>query len=112
MSIRLTPAVKALLIACFAAFIVQHTVDQFFNGDLLGWLALVPSGFVVDHRFWQLFTYPFLHGDVMHLFLNLMMLAFIGGELEGVWGTARFLRFFFLCTTSAGILYLLLQVFV
>ncbi len=112
MSIRLTPAVKALLIACFAAFIVQHTVDQFIGGDLQGWLALVPSGFVVGHRFWQILTYPFLHADVMHLFLNLMMLAFIGGELEAVWGTARFVRFFFLCTTSAGALYLLLQLFV
>lgn len=112
MQIRLTKAVKALLIACFSAFIIQQTADQFFGANLLGWLALVPSGFVIDHRLWQIFTYAFLHGDVMHLFLNLMMLTFIGGELEAAWGTARFLRYYFFCSVSAGILYLLLQFFV
>ncbi|MCM2277848.1 MAG: rhomboid family intramembrane serine protease [Oligoflexia bacterium] len=48
----------------------------------------------------------------MHLFLNLMMLVFIGGELEAVWGTARFLRFYFFCSLSAGVLYLLLQLLI
>ena len=112
MQLRLTPVVKALLIACFAMFLLQQTIDQFLGGDLLGWLALVPSAFVVEHRFWQLFTYPFLHGDVMHLFFNLLVLAFIGGELELVWGRTKFIKFFFACTTGAGLLYLFLQLFV
>jgi membrane associated rhomboid family serine protease len=112
MPIRITPAVKAMLIACFAMFIIQQTADQFFDGRVLQWLALTPSDFVVNHRFWQLLTYPFLHGEVMHLFLNLVMLAFIGGELEATWGTARFLRYYFFCSTSAGLLYLFLQIFV
>jgi membrane associated rhomboid family serine protease len=111
MPIRLTPAVKALLIASFAFFVIQHTADQFFGMHLLSVFALVPSSVVNDHWFWQLFTYPFLHGDVMHLFLNLMMLAFMGGELEAAWGTPRFLRFFFFCSTLAGLLYLFLQIF-
>jgi membrane associated rhomboid family serine protease len=111
MPIRLTPAVKTLLIACFAFFVIQHTADQFFGMNVLGWFALVPSSFVFEHRYWQLFTYAFLHADVMHLFLNLMMLAFIGGELEAAWGTTRFLRFYFFCSVSAGLLYLVLQLF-
>ena len=112
MPIRLTPAVKVLLIACLAFFVIQHTADQFFGMNLLGLFALVPSSFVNHFAIWQLFTYPFLHGDVMHLFLNLIMLAFMGGELEATWGTPRFLRFYFFCSSIAGLLYLLLQVFV
>lgn len=112
MYVRLTRAVKAIMIACFVAFVVQNTADQFFGGNLLSIFALVPNGFLLEFRFWQIFTYPFLHGDVMHLFLNLLMLAFIGGELEAVWGTPRFLRFYFFCSTVAGVLYLLLQVMV
>jgi len=112
MPIRLTPAVKALLVACFAMFIVQQTADQFMGADLLGSLGLVPSSFVFDFKIWQIFTYAFLHADVMHLFLNLLMLAFIGGELEATWGTRRFLGYYFLCSVGAGIFYLLLQVFV
>jgi membrane associated rhomboid family serine protease len=112
MPIRITPAVKVLLIAIFAMFIIQNTADQFMGGNILGTFGLVPSGFVIDLKFWQLFTYAFLHGDVMHLFLNLMMLVFIGGELEAVWGTRRFVTYFFFCSVMAGIFYLFLQLFV
>src|SRR4051794_15813737 len=106
MPIRLTKAVKVLLITCFVVFLVQQTADQFMGGNVTYWLGLVPSEFVLKFRFWQIFTYAFLHGDVMHLFLNLMMLAFIGGELEAAWGTAKFLRYYFLCSISAGFVYL------
>lgn len=112
MPFRLTPAVKVIAIVCVVAFIIQQTSDQFLGGNVTGFLGLVPSGFMTQHRFWQIFTYAFLHGDPMHLFLNLLMLVFIGAEIEGAWGTARFLRFYFFCSVSAGVLYLLLQVFV
>lgn len=112
MLIRLTPAVKALMIICFAAFIVQQTADLYMGGNFLGWFGLVPSSFALGHRFWQIITYAFLHSDVMHLFFNLMMLAFIGGELEHFWGTAAFLKYYFFCLVTAGGSYLLLQFFV
>lgn len=109
MPFRLTPAVKALLIACFATFLIQQTADQYFGANLKGLFALVPAGFVIEYRFWQLFTYVFLHDGVMHLFFNLLMLAFIGGELEGTWGTPRFLRYFFFCSSAAGVVYLFIM---
>ena len=109
MNFRFTKAVKGLLIACVAAFVVQNTIDRFFGGHLLQWLGLVPGAFAFEFRFWQLFTYAFLHADVMHLFLNLMMLAFVGAELESLWGTSRFLKFYFACTSAAALFYLLLQ---
>ena len=112
MPIRLTKTVKILMISCFAVFLIQQTADQFFGANLLGIFGLVPSGFVQDHRFWQLFTYAFLHADVLHLFMNLLMLAFIGGEIEAAWGVARFLRYYFFCSVSAGLFYLFLQVIV
>ncbi len=112
LGIRITPAVKALLIACVAIFFVQQSADQFFGQHLLEIFALTPSAVINEHRVWQLVTYSFLHADVMHLFLNLLMLAFIGGELEATWGTSRFLRFYFICATVAGLCYLLLNIFV
>ncbi|MDR3608114.1 MAG: rhomboid family intramembrane serine protease [Oligoflexia bacterium] len=109
MPVRITPAVKGLLIACVAIFFIQQTADQFFGQHLMETFGLVPSSFINGRAIWQLFTYSFLHADVMHLFLNLLMLAFIGGEIEAAWGTARFLRFYFACATVAGICYLLLN---
>ena len=107
--IRLTPAVKGLLIGCIAMFIIQQSVDRFLGGNLLGWLGLIPSGFVMGFRFWQIVTYVFLHGDVSHILMNMLMLAFVGGELEVIWGTRRFLQYFFTCSTAAGLLYLAFQ---
>lgn len=109
---RLTPSVKIIVIICVALFIVQQSIDQFFGGNLQGWLALVPNGFMFQFRFWQLFTYPFLHGDVSHLFLNMLMFVFVGSELEALWGRRRFLQFFFTCTSGAGLIFLLLQLFI
>ena len=108
MPIRLSRSVKYIVIACIAAFIIQMTVDMYLGGHLLYILGLVPSEVVIHYRFWQLFTYAFLHGDVMHLFFNLMMLAFIGSEIEMSWGAPRFLRYFFFCSVSAGLAYLIL----
>lgn len=109
MQIRLSPTVKILLIACFLSFLVQQTIDQFFGGHLLEFFGLVPRSFMFQGRIWQLFTYPFLHADPMHLVLNLMMLAFVASDLEFKWGRKRFLMFYFFCAVAAGILYLALQ---
>jgi membrane associated rhomboid family serine protease len=112
MAIRLSPTVKIILIACFLAFLVQQTTDQFFGGHLLSLFGLVPSGFLFQGRIWQLFTYPFLHSDPLHLILNMMMLAFIASDLEFKWGRRKFLIFYFFCAAVAGVLYLLLQLWV
>jgi membrane associated rhomboid family serine protease len=109
MPVRLTPTVKAIAILCFVAFLVQQTADQFFGGNVLAWLGLVPAAVVNHFRVWQLVTYAFIHGEVMHLFFNLLMLVFIGSELEGIWGRARFIRFYLFCAVSAAVAYLLLQ---
>ncbi len=109
LQLRLTPAVKFLLIACVGTFLVQQTADQFLGGHLLEWLALIPSAFVGEFRVWQLLTYSFLHGDVMHLVLNMLMLVFVGSELEGLWGTRRFVRYYLICVLTGGVFYLLMQ---
>jgi membrane associated rhomboid family serine protease len=109
MQLRLTRAVKALLIAYLALFIIQQTIDLYFGGNFLKLFALIPAEVVLNFKVWQPFTYAFLHADVMHLFLNMLMLAFIGGELEALWGTYSFLRYYFFCSISAGLLYLMMQ---
>lgn len=109
MPIRLTQTVKAILIVCFISFLIQQTGDQFFGTHILESFGLVPYGFWFKHQYWQLFTYAFLHADVMHLFFNLLMLAFIGGELEMIWGRNQFLKYYFFCSICAGLAYLALQ---
>lgn len=56
---------------------------------------------------WQLLTYGFMHGDIMHLLFNMFMLWMFGRELENIMGSQRFLIYFMTCVVGAGVVQLL-----
>ena len=49
-------------------------------------------GMRVPH-IWQLVTYSFLHGGVMHILFNMLSLWLFGATLEQTWGYRKFLEF-------------------
>lgn len=102
---RWTQGVKSLLIACGTTFLVQYVAGRAFT-ELFG---LVP--WYVTHRFflWQLFTYMFLHGDFFHLLFNMFVLWMFGPELENLWGTREFLKYYFITGMGAGVLSVLVS---
>ncbi len=53
-------------------------------------------------RLYQVFTYMFMHADLMHLFFNMFALYMFGRVLESVWGSKRFL-FYYLVTGLGAI---------
>ena len=98
-----TPAVKQLLIANTAAFVVSTLMQAFGVGEPVRWLMLTP--YAVTHQFalWQLVTYLFLHGGFFHILFNMLTLWMFGGDLERQWGTRRFLFYYFLTGIGAGL---------
>jgi membrane associated rhomboid family serine protease len=108
MPIRVSDTLKKLLIIYVGMFVLVQGADQFLHANLQGWLALIPAQ-VLSGKIWQLITYSFLHADVMHLILNCLVLAFVGSDLEGIWGTKKFLTYYFYCTAMAGLFYLVVQ---
>jgi membrane associated rhomboid family serine protease len=106
--LRITETVKRLLIVYGVVFVLQHSIDRFFGGHLGSWFALIPNS-VFSGAIWQLFTYGFLHAGVMHLVLNLLILAFIASDIESVWGRKKLLVYYFFCVTLAGVFYLFTQ---
>ncbi len=104
----MTPRVKALLITTVAVFFLQAMAANLLGFHLEPWLGLVP--YLVLHRLflWQPVTYLFLHGGLMHLAFNLLVLWMFGCELERVWGSRFFLKYFFVCGIGAGIFVALL----
>ena len=69
----------------------------------LSWLALVPMEVIQRLFVWQPVTYLFLHGGFGHLIWNMLALWMFGADLERLWGTRRFLQFYFFCGIGAGI---------
>lgn len=88
----LTPVVKRLLIANVVVFFATLIVGQ---GFMVEWFGFHPSRIVL--RPWGVVTYMFLHGDLMHLAVNMLVLFFFGPPLESRWGEREFLRFYVIC---------------
>jgi len=100
---RFPPGVKWLLIFNIAIFVVNFFAAALAGHELFGSFALVPRQVLVNGYIWQLVTYLFLHGGLAHILFNMFTLWMFGVELERDWGTARFLRYYFLCGVGAGL---------
>jgi membrane associated rhomboid family serine protease len=98
-----TPAVKALLIANIAAFVVAF----FWPAAQIPFM-LQPQAVFERGQVWQILTYMFLHGSLGHVFFNMLLLWMIGVELERMWGTRYFTKYYFTCGIGAGATQLLL----
>jgi len=99
----ITPAVKKLLIANVAAFVVSILAQAAGLGMAMRWLMLTPYSLTHQFAIWQPVTYLFLHGGIFHILFNMLALWMFGCELERTWGTRRFLFYYFLTGVGAGL---------
>jgi membrane associated rhomboid family serine protease len=101
----LSPAVRAILIANVIVFLVFTLVTPFSERAMVGFLLLAQTpSLAVGHAFlWQFVTYMFLHANLFHLLGNMLVLWFFAPRLEYRWGTAAFLRFYFVVGVGAGL---------
>ncbi|MFQ5876264.1 MAG: rhomboid family intramembrane serine protease [Acidobacteriota bacterium] len=102
---RITPGIKYLIIANVCIFGLQLLTYHFGGGDIRGIFGLRPAD-VFHHKWiWQLGTYMFLHSPagLFHILLNMLMLWMFGTELERLWGTRPFVKYFFICGIGAGL---------
>ena len=93
-----SPLLKALIGANVVVFLAQ-----IFFPVLTDALGLRPV-FVLHGWIWQLVTYMFLHGGIFHILFNMLALWMFGAELERIWGTRYFLKFYFVTGIGAGAL--------
>lgn len=63
---------------------------------LIHWLGFHPGRFYYGF-IWTPLTYQFLHGGLMHLFMNMLWLFVFGPEVERVLGSRQFIRFYLAC---------------
>jgi membrane associated rhomboid family serine protease len=85
---QLTQAIIAVCIVAFLAggnFGVGEPTSSWI--DRHGWLY---GPQVADGEWWRLVTGGFLHADLLHIALNMVLLWFLGSQIEAKLGTARF----------------------
>ena len=94
----LPPAVKNLLIINIIVFLGTELI-----GDPMYQLfALFPIGSPF-FRWWQFVTHMFMHGNFAHIFFNMWSLFVFGPLLERLWGSKKFLIFYFVCGLGAAL---------
>ena len=99
----LTPAVKYLLIINFAIFFLQNVL-QAAGHNVFHTFGFVPVAFLKG-AFWQILTYPFLHGGLFHLMINMFMLYMFAPHLEKLWGTKKFCWYYVFCAIGGAVLH-------
>ena len=107
------PVTKTLLIVNVAVFIAQ----QFTGDELILWFGLwplatgasvmpgIPSGFLP----WQVVTYSFLHGNELHVLVNMLGLYMFGSEVERMLGQRRYLTYYFVSVLAAALAQLVMS---
>ena len=98
--------VKNLLIINGLFFFAQLAVRKMTGVSLEDHLGLHYFA-AQDFRPWQFITYMFLHGDLGHLFFNMLALWMFGYALENIWGPRRFLVYFFVTGIGAALVHYL-----
>jgi len=96
---KLTPTVKALILVNVAVFILQRAVLN--RTGAYVYLCAVPALLIGKLFIWQLFTYMFLHGTVLHILFNMFVLWMFGSDLESRLGRSHFLQLYFLSAISS-----------
>jgi membrane associated rhomboid family serine protease len=94
----LTPAIKMLIAANVAMF-----VAGWFAEPVQLWLGMQPQAFLRGGQLWRPFTYMFLHGGIGHILFNMLALWMFGVELERMWGSRFFLKYYFVCGVGAAL---------
>src|SRR6202023_3573641 len=94
----LPPATRALILINVGVFLLQ----QLAWNPMLQLFALWPPG-SGNFQPWQLITYAFLHGNLVHIFFNMFALFMFGRSLELYWGGRRLVMFYLVCVLTAAV---------
>ena len=96
--------IKNIVIITVICFLAQQILPLFLNFPFTAILGLSPILFIEKFFIWQIVTYMFLHGGILHLLFNMFAFWMFGGELEKYWGAKRFIVFYFLAGAFSGLL--------
>lgn len=110
--VQMTPIVKYLLIINVAMWLIGTIILQGYVFDkeyVFYWMGMVPEATVFQFKLWQPLTYMFFHSShINHILFNMLLLWWVGSQIEITMGSKRFLRFYLACGAGAGILYLII----
>lgn len=102
------PITRTLILLNVAVYVLAIATGP----EIVRVFALWPPGSGEPFRVWQLATYAFLHGSLLHLALNMFAIWMFGTALERRWGELRYLLTFLFSAVVAAMTQLAVSGFI
>ncbi len=101
------PVTKNLIFINVLFFLATNVLEKY-GMDLTSMFGL-HFFLASDFKIYQLLTYMFMHGNLMHIFFNMLAVWMFGRIVEVAWGSRRFLIYYLICGIGAGVMQELVQ---
>ena len=88
------PVCRALVAINVAVYILGLLRGAEGQGQLVDWLGATSDGIFQHGYVWQLLTATFVHGGLLHLLGNMLILWVVGREIEAMYGSRDFLALY------------------
>ncbi len=99
---------RTILLVTVGVFLLQIVSASFLPFDITPIFALNMAG-ILHGQIWRFITYLFLHGNFLHIFVNMFVLVIFGAEMERNLGKSRFMLLYFVCGIIGGIGWLIIS---
>jgi membrane associated rhomboid family serine protease len=99
--LSMPPVTRALIIANALVFLLQQVAGNVLTELFALWPVSGPADEPIFQP-WQLLTYSFLHGGLLHIFFNMFALYMFGSPLEMFWGGRRYGFYYVACVLTAA----------
>ncbi len=109
--------VTTLIIVNVAIFVIggmSPAIQDFLHGGHSGFGAPsfgfgeLRAGLVAKGQIWRLFTAQYLHAGMGHLFMNMLVLHFLGRALEQMWSARKFFTIYTICGLAGNLFFTIL----
>lgn len=104
---NMPPVTKNLIFINVLFFLATNVLEKY-GMDLTSMFGL-HFFLASDFKIYQLLTYMFMHGNLMHIFFNMLAVWMFGRIVEVAWGSRRFLIYYLICGIGAGVMQELVQ---
>ncbi len=105
-SIHITQGVRNIIFINILVFLIIEisNISDLKYLLFINYFSLIPTETIFSFQIWRVFSYLFIHGDFLHLLFNLLILYFVGCEVEKYLGTKSFYLYYFICGVGGGCL--------
>jgi rhomboid protease GluP len=98
------PATAILIVAILIGFGIEIYVGALRDARILTYLGAIWAPLILgEGQYWRLLSAMFLHGDALHLLMNLIALFQLGSLYELMFGTKRFTLIYFVTGLIASL---------